>query len=149
MANDYREKHNRSISPFRRQIKESKVTYKNHPMIQDCFRSLSNDQHGILFGMGEEPLTTSEGKRIFQGITNVSDKTGMYPVISEDDKVKDLYIRTTDKQFYDKSKIKYVAPPVVKDIHRKHSFVHNSIMNKNKINLDHFYKIYNKNVLNK
>ena len=36
-----------------------------------------------------------------------------------------------------------------KDIHRRNSFVHNVIQNKNKINLDHFYKIYNKKVLNK
>ena len=57
----------------------------------------ANDPNGILFGMNEEPLTYKEGKRIFQGITNISDKTGMYPNIKEDKEVKDLFLRTTDK----------------------------------------------------
>ena len=60
-------------------------------MIQDCFNQASNDPHGILFGMNEEPHSLNEGKRIFQGITNISDKTGMYPTIKEDKEVKDLW----------------------------------------------------------
>jgi len=99
--------------------------------------------------MGEEPLTMNEGKRIFHGVTNISDKTGMYPTVKEDKEVKDLFMRMSDKQYYDKSKIEYKPPPVTKDFIRRHSFVHNVISNKNKINLDHFYKIYNKKVLNK
>lgn len=99
--------------------------------------------------MNEEPYTVNEGKRIFHGVTNISDKTCMYPTVKEDNEVKDLFLRMTDRQFYDKSKIKYVAPPVTKDYSRRHSFVHNVIQNKNKINLEHFYKIYNKKVMNK
>ena len=41
--------------------------------------------------MGEEPMATGQGKRIFQGITNISDKTVMYPTVKEDKEVKDLY----------------------------------------------------------
>ena len=89
-----------------------------------------------------------EGKRMYTGLTNISDKTGMYPTVKEDREVRELFQRMHDRDYYDKSKIKYVPPPVTKDIHRRHSFVHNVIQNKNKINLDHFYKIYNKKVLN-
>lgn len=99
--------------------------------------------------MNEEPYSLGEGKRLFHGLANISDKANMYPTINEDKEVKELFLRMTDKHFYDKSKIKYVPPPVTKDFHRRHSFVHNVIANKNKINLDHFYKIYNKKVLNK
>ena len=51
----------------------------------------------MLFGMGEEPLQINEGKRIFQGITNVSDKHVMYPITKDDKEVKDLFLRTSDK----------------------------------------------------
>ena len=73
----------------------------------------------------------------------------MYPTAKEDKEVKDLFLRMTDLQYYDKSKIPYVAPPVTKEYPARHSFVHNTLKNKGKINLEHFYKIYNKKVLNK
>ena len=40
----------------------------------------------------------------------------MYPTIKEDKEVKDLFMRMSDLQYYDKSKIEYVAPPVSKHI---------------------------------
>ena len=46
--------------------------------------------------MGQEPLTYTEGKRLFLGKHNVSDKTGMYPTTEEDKEVKDLFLRTSD-----------------------------------------------------
>lgn len=46
--------------------------------------------------MGQEPVTFGEGKRLFHGKHNVSDKTGMYPTTNEDKEVKDLFLRTTD-----------------------------------------------------
>ena len=94
-------------------------------------------------------MVTGEGKKIFHGIQNISDKHLMYPTVKEDKEVKDLYIRMSDKQYYDKSKIDYVPPPITKDYSKRHSFVHNVIANKTKINLEHFYKIYNKKILNK
>lgn len=135
------------MSPFKRQLKHQQVTYKNHKMIQDCYKQAVTDPHGILFGMNEQKEMVGEGKRIYPGRQNISDKTAMYPTVKEDKEVKDLFIRYTDTQFYDKSKIDYVPPPVVKDYSKRHSFVHNVIANKNKINLEHFYKIYNKKVL--
>lgn len=117
-------------------------------MIKKCYDEHANDKYGMLYGMNVEPKygTLKEGKRLFHGISNISDKAGMYPV---DNSVnEELLLRTSDHEYYDKSKIKYIPPPVTKDIHRNHSFVHNVIQNKNKINLDHFYKIYNRNVLN-
>ena len=65
-------------------------------MIKECFNSTANDPHGILYGMGQEPVTFGEGKRLFHGKHNVSDKTGMYPTTNEDKEVKDLFLRTTD-----------------------------------------------------
>ena len=55
---DYKEKAKprTSLSPFKRNVKEQKVTYKNHKLIRDCYNTVSNDPNGILFGMGEEPL---------------------------------------------------------------------------------------------
>ena len=53
--------------------------------------------------MNEEPRQITEGKKMFYGITNVSDKAGMYPVSKKDKDVKELFLRTTDKEFYDKS----------------------------------------------
>lgn len=103
------------------------MTYKNHELIKECFDSASNDPHGILYGMGEQPLNTTEGKRIFLGKTNISDKTGMYPTTTEDKEVKDLFMRMSDLQYYDKSKVPYVPPPVSKEIAPRHSFVHNVI----------------------
>lgn len=99
--------------------------------------------------MNEQPEVFGEGKRLFHGIANISEKTNMYPIVKGDKEVKELFLRNTDTQFYDKSKIDYVPPPVTKDYSKRHSFVHNVIANKNKINLEHFYKIYNKKVLNK
>lgn len=55
--------------------------------------------------MNEQMHVTGEGKRIFHGVTNVSDKTGMYPTVKEDKEVKDLFLRYTDTQYFDKSKI--------------------------------------------
>ena len=97
--------------------------------------------------MNEQKEIVGEGKRLFHGLSNISDKRAMYPTVKEDKEVKDLFLRYSDTQFYDKSKIDYVPPPVVKDYSKRHSFVHNVIANKNKINLEHFYKIYNKKVL--
>lgn len=99
--------------------------------------------------MNEQTLNVVEGKRIFHGRSNISDKTGMYPTSNDVKEVQDLFFRTNDKEFYDKSKINYRPPPVSKEFAPRHSFVHNAIKNKNKINLEHFYKIYNKKVLNK
>lgn len=118
-------------------------------MIKDCFEQVSNDPHGILFGMGEEAISTNEGKRMFLGKSNISDKTAMYPTTSRHKEIKDLYTCSNELQYFDKSKLEYVPPPVSKDFTQRHSFVHNAIKNKNKINLEHFYKIYNKKVLNK
>ena len=73
----------------------------------------------------------------------------MYPTTEEDKEVKDLFLRMSDLQYYDKSKIPYVAPPVSKNFPARNSFVHNCLKNKGKINLDHFYKIYNSKILNK
>ena len=112
----YQKKPHTSTSPFKRQIRESKVTSKNHPTINECFDAAANNPHGMLYGMGEQPMGLMEGKRIFLGKTNISDKTGMYPTIKEDKEVKDLFMRMSDLQYYDKSKIEYVAPPVSKHI---------------------------------
>lgn len=40
----------------------------------------------------------------------------MYPTTNEDKEVKDLFKRMSDTEFYDKSNIKYVPPPVTKNI---------------------------------
>ena len=103
----------------------------------------------MLYGMQEQTFKQNEGKRLFLGKANISDKTCMYPTTAEDKEVKDLFKRMSDVEFYNKSKINYVPPPVTKNFVPRHSLVHNVIQNKNKINLNHFYKIYNKNVLNK
>ena len=84
--------------------------------------------------MNEQKEIVGEGKRLFHGLSNISDKRAMYPTVKEDKEVKDLFLRYSDTQFYDKSKIDYVPPPVVKDYSKRHSFVHNVIANKNKIN---------------
>ena len=117
-------------------------------MIKECFKSTANDPRGILYGMGEQPFIYGEGKRLFHGKANISDKTGMYPTTEEDKEVKDLFLRMSDLQYYDKSKIPYVAPPVSKIYPARNSFVHNCLKNKGKINLDHFYKIYDSKILN-
>ena len=43
----------------------------------------------------------------------------------------------------------YVPPPVVKDILKKNTFVHNCLANKSKSNVDHFKNIFNSKVLTK
>ena len=60
-------------------------------MIRDCYESLSGDPRGALFGMGEEPLGYKEGKRMFLGKSNISDKTAMYPTTANNSEIRDLY----------------------------------------------------------
>ena len=86
----------KSLSPFKRQLKQQQVTYKNHKLIQECYKQAVSDPQGILFGMNEQKDIVGEGKRIFHGLTNISDKTNMYPTIKEDKEVKDLFLRYTD-----------------------------------------------------
>ena len=93
-------------------------------------------------------MNTSEGKRLFLDQTNASHKQNMYPTIDMTDGGKELFFRRTAKEFYDKSNIVYKPPPVSKVFPKRHSFVHNCVANKNKINLDHFDDIYNKKVFN-
>ena len=47
--------------------------------------------------MNEEPYSLGEGKRLFHGLANISDKTNMYPTINEDKEVRELFLRMTDK----------------------------------------------------
>jgi hypothetical protein len=50
------------------------------------------------------------------------------------------------KEYPDKSKIKYVPPPVVKEFKPKTSFVHNQVANKARVNNEHLEVILNKKV---
>lgn len=69
----------------------------------------------------------------------------MYPVL-KDDSAKRLFHRRMTHDHDDKHNIEYVPPPVVKDLTLKNTFVHNCIQNKNKVNVEHFDKIFNKKV---
>ena len=69
----------------------------------------------------------------------------MYPTL-EGKSAKQLFHRRVTHDFNDKHGVEYVPPPVVKDILLKNTFVHNCISNKNKVNVEHFDKIYNKKV---
>lgn len=86
------------------------------------------------------------GKRLFLDKVNQSDAKNMHPVLAEAEGGKDLYFRRVKETYYDKHDIEYQPPPVVKDILKKSTFVHNCIANKNKINVEHFDSIYNKKV---
>jgi|TARA_B110001450_G_scaffold224282_1_gene221825 hypothetical protein len=70
----------------------------------------------------------------------------MYPVLPSAEGGAELFHRRTRTDYSPKHNIKYVPPPVSKDIHEKSTFVHNCIANKNKSNIGHFDNIYNKKV---
>jgi len=69
----------------------------------------------------------------------------MYPVL-KDGNAKRLFHRRMTHDFDDKHNMEYIPPPVVKDLTLKNTFVHNCIQNKNKVNVEHFDKIFNKKV---
>lgn len=89
------------------------------------------------------------GMRLFTELVNKSDKVNMYPVITNPEGQAELFHRRTRTDYSPKHDIKYVPPPVVKDVTDKSTFVHNCIANKNKSNIGHFDNIYNKKVFTK
>lgn len=72
----------------------------------------------------------------------------MYPVLPPNEGGAELFHRRTRADYSPKNNIKYIPPPVSKDINDKSTFVHNCIANKNKSNIGHFDNIYNKKVFN-
>ena len=89
-----------------------------------------------------------EGKRLYLDKTNMSADVNMYPVLSTEEGGTELYHRRATNDFRDKSKDVYVPPPVSKTFEVKDNFVHNQIANKNKVNVDHFKNIYNRQTFN-
>ena len=133
-------------SPF---VKTYKVAFKEHKTIQDFYNKHSNSPHDVFDGMNQEPLERKkEGKRLFMSISNKSDKKDLYPASTDPDVTRELFHRRVTSDFSNKHNVKYIPPPVVKDILKKNTFVHNCLANKSKNNVEHFENIYNKKVLN-
>ena len=70
----------------------------------------------------------------------------MYPV-GDKATQKELFLRRQTTDYSNKHDVEYVAPPVVKDVLKKNTFVHNCLANKSKSNVDHFKNIFNSKVL--
>ena len=90
----------------------------------------------------------NEGRRKFTSITNKSDKKDMYAASSDPVENRELFHRRVTNDYSNKHGVKYIPPPVVKDILKKNTFVHNCLANKSKNNVEFFENIYNKKVLN-
>ena len=84
---------------------------------------------------------------MFTSLTNKSDAKDLYPTTGDPDSARDLFHRRVTSDYNNKHGVKYVPPPVVKDILKKNTFVHNCLANKSKNNVEHFENIYNKKIL--
>lgn len=133
-------------SPF---TKNNKVNYKEHKTIADFYNKHSSSAIDAFDGMNHENVEAKrEGKRMFTSITNKSNKKDLYPASNDPEVQRELFHRRITSDYSNKHGVKYIPPPVVKDILKKNTFVHNCLANKSKNNVEHFEKIYNKKVLN-
>lgn len=134
-----------------RLAKEKEPNFKQHDVIQRMYENQINSTHkAMMDGMHQQPdiRELKEGKRLFLDKTNASADVNMYPVLSSEEGGNELYHRRATNDFRDKSKDVYVPPPVSKTFEVKDNFVHNQIANKNKVNVDHFKNIYNRQTFN-
>ena len=85
-----------------------------------------------------------EGKRSFLDLTNKSKSSNMYPTTDNIEEQKELYLRRQVTDYANKHGVDYVAPPVIQQFEKRHSFVHNCLANKAKNNTEFLEKIFNK-----
>jgi len=93
-------------------------------------------------------VESHKGKRMFLDQTNISDKRNLYNVMEPDQGGTDLYFKRTTTEFNNKHGLEYNPPELKKSAIDKNTFVHNCVVNKNKVNVDHFDKIYSKKQFN-
>ena len=64
--------------------------------------------------MQQQNMNASGGKKLFQGIRNISDKKNMYPVLGREKGAKELFFRRQKTDYDKKFGIEYKPPPVTK-----------------------------------
>jgi hypothetical protein len=125
------------------------ITYKDHGEIQKFYAQQAESPLNVFKGMQQQSEDEAhKGKKMFLDQTNVSDKKNMYLVIDPEEGGNDLYFKRTTTEFNNKHGLEYNPPSLKKSAIDKNTFVHNCVVNKNKVNVDHFDKIYNKHSFN-